>query len=90
MMEIFSEFGSIRETDPAGEKAQILVQKLQIFITDHYFTCSDQIFPGLGKMYAAGGEFTKNIDLAGGEGTAVFVHRAIEAKNDCNQSGFKL
>ena len=28
-------------------------------------------------MYAAGGEFTENIDKAGGEGTAVFAQRAI-------------
>ena len=28
-------------------------------------------------MYGAGGEFTENIDKAGGEGTAKFVERAI-------------
>ena len=31
----------------------------------------------LGAMYGAGGEFTENIDKAGGEGTAKFVERAI-------------
>jgi hypothetical protein len=29
-------------------------------------------------MYAAGGEFTENIDKAAGEGTASFVNKAIE------------
>jgi hypothetical protein len=29
-------------------------------------------------MYAAGGEFTENIDSAGGEGTALFVSKAID------------
>ena len=29
-------------------------------------------------MYAGGGDFTKNIDSYGGEGTAEFAHRAIE------------
>ena len=31
----------------------------------------------LGSMYAAGGEFTENIDACGGEGTAAFVDKAI-------------
>ena len=29
-------------------------------------------------MYAGGGEFTENIDKAGGEGTAVFTADAID------------
>ncbi|MBR6394968.1 MAG: TipAS antibiotic-recognition domain-containing protein, partial [Ruminococcus sp.] len=29
------------------------------------------------QMYAAGGEFTENIDKMGGEGTAEFTARAI-------------
>ena len=33
----------------------------------------------LGTMYRAGGAFTKNIDNAGGEGTAEFAARAIDA-----------
>ena len=32
----------------------------------------------LGTMYAAGGEFTDNIDRYGGTGTAVFTAKAIE------------
>ncbi len=49
------------------------------FITCHFYTCPDKILRGLGKMYAAGGEFTANIDGAGGSGTGDFVDRAIEA-----------
>ena len=30
-------------------------------------------------MYQAGGDFTGNIDKAGGEGTAAFVNEAIKA-----------
>ena len=76
-MEIFAEFGAIRDGDPASGKAQALVRKLQDFITAHYYTCTDQILSGLGQMYAAGGEMTRNIDSCGGEGTAVFAGRAI-------------
>ena len=77
MMEIFGEFGAIRNTDPASGKAQALVRKLQDFISDHYYTCTKQILSGLGQMYAAGGEMTANIDRAGGEGTASFASRSI-------------
>ena len=78
MMNIFAEFGEIRESDPASDEAQALVKKLQDFITEHMYTCSDEILSGLGKMYAGGGDFTKNIDRYGGEGTAEFAHQAIE------------
>ena len=40
-------------------------------------SCTKEILNSLGEMYAAGGEFTENIDKAGGEGTAVFAQRAI-------------
>lgn len=78
LMSIFTELGAIRMNDPASGEAQALVKKLQDFITEHYYTCSMQTLAGLGKMYAAGGDFTTNIDNAGGEGTAEFTNKAIE------------
>ena len=78
MMNIFAEFGAIRTTDPASEEAQALVKKMQDYITENFYTCTDEILNGLGKMYSGGGEFTKNIDSYGGEGTAEFAHQAIE------------
>ncbi len=78
MMNIFAEFGKIRDKDPASGEAQTLVTKLQDLITEHMYTCTDEILSGLGKMYAGGGEFAKNIDSYGGEGTAEFVSAAIE------------
>lgn len=78
LMEIFKEFGAVKDTDPASDKAQALVKKLQDHISAHFYTCTGQILSGLGKMYAAGGEFTQNIDSYGGEGTAVFASKAIE------------
>lgn len=77
MMNIFVEFGKIKEENPASEKAQSLVKTLQDFITEHFYTCSDEILANLGKMYAGGGEFTTNIDKAGGAGTAEFAGKAI-------------
>ena len=80
MMQIFSDFGKIKETDPASAEAQALVQRLQAYITDNYYVCTPEILKGLGAMYAAGGAFTENIDKAGGEGTAAFAARAISVR----------
>ena len=78
MIDIFGEFGQIRNADPASGEAQDLVKKLQNYITEHMYTCTKEILNGLGKMYAGGGDFTKNIDSYGWEETAEFTHQAIE------------
>ncbi|MGN0634068.1 MAG: MerR family transcriptional regulator [Oscillospiraceae bacterium] len=78
LMEIFVEFGEMLSLPCDCEKVQAQVKKLQDFITENYYTCSDKILLSLGGMYAAGGEFTENIDNAGGKGTAEFVCRAIK------------
>lgn len=78
LMMIFAEFGKIKSEEYASESAQDLVKKLQTFISDNFYKCSNEILSGLGKMYAGGGDFTKNIDEFAGEGTAAFVNKAIE------------
>ncbi len=77
-MKIFEEFGTMKEQDPASEKVQAQVKKLQEYITAHFYKCTDQILAGLGKMYASGNEFTENINRMGGDGTALFTAKAIE------------
>ncbi|MBR6095013.1 MAG: MerR family transcriptional regulator, partial [Lachnospiraceae bacterium] len=77
LMKIFEEFGTMKETDPASGKAQEQVKKLQNYITDHFYKCTDEILFDLGRMYADGGEFTENIDKMGGAGTAEFTYQAI-------------
>lgn len=78
LMLIFAEFGKMKSFESDSEEVQVLVRKLQDFITANFYKCSDEILSGLGKMYAAGGDFTKNIDEFAGEGTAVFVNKSIE------------
>lgn len=78
LMLIFAEFGKIKSEKYESKEAQNLVKKLKNFITDNFYICSNEILSGLGKMYASGGDFTKNIDAFAGEGTAVFVDKAIE------------
>ena len=65
------------DVDPASSDAKALVKRLQGDITENYYPCTKEILNSLGEMYAAGGEFTENIDKAGGEGTAAFAQRAI-------------
>ncbi len=76
-MLLFREAGEMKDADPASPKAQDLVKRIQDFITQNFYTCSNQILSGLGRMYSGGGDFTKNIDECGGEGTAEFVDKAI-------------
>ena len=78
LMDIFVSFGAIRNSDPASAGAQELAARLQDYITEHYYSCTKVILKSLGAMYADGGEFTANIDAAGGTGTAEFVSRTID------------
>lgn len=76
-MQIFKEFGKLKDTDPGDAKVQDQVRELQDYITEHYYKCSDEILFSLGQMYAGGGDFTVNINDHAGEGTAEFTAEAI-------------
>lgn len=78
LMEIFVRFGEMRQLEPSVDRVQSQVKALQDYISAHFYQCTDTVLSGLGKMYAAGGEFTENIDAAGGVGTADFANRAIQ------------
>lgn len=77
-MKLFAKCGTIKDADPRSDEAQAMVKEIQNFITENYYECTNEILAGLGKMYAADGEFKTNIDNAGGTGTAQFVSLAIE------------
>lgn len=77
-MLLFMEAGEMKNTDPASPEAQDLVKRIQDYITENLYTCTNKILRGLGRMYSGGGDFTKNIDEYGGEGTAEFVDNAIQ------------
>ena len=80
MMAIFAEFAACRASGASADsdKAQALVAKLQAHITANYYTCTDEILAGLGKMYALDERFKQNIDKYG-EGSAAFAADAIAA-----------
>ena len=76
-MKLFEKSGKLKDSDPKSAEAQAMVEDIQNYITQNFYECTDEILAGLGKMYAAEGEFKTNIDKAGGKGTAEFVSRAI-------------
>ena len=78
MMAIFAEFAACKAngTSADSSEAQVLVAKLQRHITANYYTCTDEILAGLGKMYVADERFKKNIDKYG-DGTAEFISEEI-------------
>ena len=82
LMAIFGEFASCKNSGASADstEAQALVAKLQAHITENYYTCTDEILAGLGKMYVADERFKKNIDKYG-EGTAEFVAEAIKVSS---------
>ena len=78
LMAIFAEFAACKDSGVSADsaEAQALVAKLQAHITTNYYTCTDEILAGLGKMYVTDERFKKNIDKYG-EGTAEFAAEGI-------------
>ena len=78
LMAIFAEFAACKDSGVSAnsDEAQAIVSKLQEHITANYYTCTDEILAGLGKMYVADERFKKNIDKYG-EGTAEFAAEGI-------------
>ena len=78
LLAIFAEFAALKASGASADsgEAQALVVNLQAHITENYYTCTDEILAGLGKMYACDERFKKNIDKYG-EGTAEFAAEGI-------------
>ena len=80
LMAIFAEFAACKDSGASADSVEVqaLVAKLQAHITANYYTCTDEILAGLGKMYVADERFKKNIDKYG-DGTAEFAAEAVDA-----------
>ena len=78
LMAIFAELAACKASGARADsaEAQTLVAKLQAYITANYYTCTDEILAGFGKMYVADERFKKNIDKYG-DGTAEFAAEGI-------------
>ena len=78
LLTIFKKFSEcfLNNNDAASKEAQELVKELQVYITKNYYTCTNEILVGLGKMYVLDERFKNNIDKKV-NGTAQFVSNAI-------------
>ena len=81
LMAIFAEFAACKESGARADsaEAQAFVAKLQAYITVNYYTCTDALLAGLGKMYVVDERFKKNIDKYD-KGTAEFASKTITAR----------
>ncbi len=61
---------------PDSAAAQGLVKKLQSFITENYYLCTNEVLSGLGQMYVADERFKNHIDKHG-NGTAAYICESI-------------
>ncbi len=79
MNDIMGEFAKCMNSGASFDStdAQNLVKKLQSYITENFYTCTKEIFAGLGQMYVADERFKNNIDKHS-VGTAEFISKAIK------------
>lgn len=62
---------------PESEAVQELVKQWQAYISEHHYTCTEEILLGLGEMYVGDERFQKNLDKYR-DGTAQLMHAAIK------------
>ena len=79
LMSVFAKFAECMQNGYTADSdnAQAVVKELQNYITDNYYTCTNEILSGLGQMYVADERFKTNIDKHA-VGTAEFVSKAIK------------
>ena len=79
LMSVFAKFAECMQNGNTADsvEAQALVKELQDYITEKYYTCTNEILSGLGQMYVADERFKNNIDKHT-VGTAEFIGEAIK------------
>ena len=78
LMDMIGDFGRNRPASPSEPDAHAFVRRLQAFITQRFYTCTDEVLLGLADVYETP-DFRRNIDRAGGEGAAAFLAEAIRS-----------
>lgn len=76
-MALLARFGAHLGESPDRPEVQALVSQLQAYVTEHFYTCTNEILASYADLYEGDGRFTRNIDNAGGEGTAALAAAAI-------------
>lgn len=78
LMNIIREIGTLRDKDPFSSEVISKIGELKAYITENYYSCSDEMLVNLGNMYVEDKRFKENIDNAAGAGTALFIKKAID------------
>ena len=78
VMDFFVRLGKMRPCAPDSKEAQNWAKELQVFFTEHFYTCTPQVLKSLAESYAGGGSMTENNDKAGSEGTGAFAKQVID------------
>lgn len=73
---IFKRLAELMDKDPADGEVQDTIEQYRQYITESFYTCTPEIFRGLGEMYVCDPRFTKNIDKFG-EGLSEFMKEAM-------------
>ena len=79
LIQKIAEAAALRPLPPEDSAVSAKVREIQKYITDNFYTCTDEIFKGLAEMYTADPRMKKNIDKAAGEGAAEYVSVAIKS-----------
>lgn len=73
---IYKKLAATMDKGPEDPQVQEAVEELRTHITDHFYTCTPEIFRGLGDLYVDDERFSANIDKYR-PGLAVFLREAM-------------
>ena len=75
--EIYKRLAELMDKEPIDKEVQKSVGQWRQFITDYFYTCTPEIFRGLGELYVNDEGFTANIDKIK-PGLAKFLSEGIK------------
>lgn len=79
LMQALTALAELKDHQPSADVVQQQVKAFQQCMTANYYTCTNEILAALGEMYVDNVRFTRNIDQACGDGSAMFIRDAIRA-----------
>ena len=77
MEALLASFGAHLGESPESPGVQALVERLQAFLSEHFYECTPAILRSLANMCDGGGSVTENLDALGGPGTALLIAGAL-------------
>lgn len=74
--EILKTLAQLMDKDPKDKTVQLQVDRYRDYITRSFYTCTPEIFRGLGQMYQADPRYKEKMDVHG-QGLTDFLSQAI-------------